>query len=65
MNFQELVSSLLAEKKEVSEFPIEVKANGYTGVIYKPRVNSKGSVFYILGLSESRRIFSPSDETQP
>ena len=35
MNFRELVLSLLAEKKEVSEFPIEVKVNGYVGEIRK------------------------------
>ena len=44
MNFRELVLSLLVEKKEKDEFPIEVKANGYTGRIFK--LIRKGKIKY-------------------
>jgi hypothetical protein len=52
MYFQELVLSLLAEKEEkVSEFPMEIKANGYMGIIYKYIFNT--------GKNKGRSSFDP------
>ena len=59
MNFRELVLSLLVEKKEekVSEFPMEMKANGYRGIIYKYILNT--------GRNKGKPSFDPCIRAYP
>ena len=74
MKISELIEKLEELKKLHGDLPVchdigdlfDSNVQEIEKARYEPRLGNPGySASYISGLSESRRIFSPSDETQP